>query len=51
MWLRHISLDSAPSLPSEPHVETYGEGNTVHLFYIGQSGYQQRLIRVRASGE
>lgn len=50
-WLRRISSDSAPSLHSEPYIENDGQGNTVQLFYLGQSGNQQSLIRVRANGE
>ena len=50
-WLRCISSDSAPSLHSEPRVETDAQGNTVQLFYLGQSGNQHSLIRVRANDE
>lgn len=50
-WLRQISMESDPAHYSEPCVETDSDGNSVQLIYLGQSGNQQFLMRVRESDE
>lgn len=50
-WLRQISSDSDPLHYSEPFVESDCNGNNTQLIYLGQSGSQQYLMRVRESDE
>ena len=44
-------MESDPAHYSEPCVETDSDGNSVQLIYLGQSGNQQFLMRVRESDE
>ncbi len=50
-WLEQNSSEADPMLYSDPCVETDNQGNNVQLFYLGQSGHQQFLMRVRESEE
>lgn len=51
IWLRQNYSESDPVFYSEPCVETDGQGQSVQLFYLGVSGKQQYLLRVRESEE
>ena len=50
-WLNRVSSQTTPLLQTEPCVDTDSHGNAVQLFYLGQSGYQQYLVRVKVSDE
>lgn len=51
VWLRLNSSESEPVFYSEPCVETDDQGQSVQLIYLGLSGKQQYLMRVRESEE
>lgn len=50
-WLLQISSTSDPVHSLEPFVEVDSRGESVQLIYIGQSGNQQLLMRVRDGTE
>ncbi|MFK8082651.1 MAG: response regulator [Granulosicoccus sp.] len=50
-WLRQISSQAKPEYYSEPCSETDCNGKNVQLTYLGQSGDQQYLMRVRLGRE
>lgn len=51
LWLRQISSQAKPVNYSEPCVETDANGHCVQLFYLGESGKQQYLLRVKDGEE
>ncbi|MFK7859372.1 MAG: response regulator [Granulosicoccus sp.] len=50
-WLRQISSQARPDHYWEPCIETDCNGQSVQLTYLGQSGVQQYLMRVRLGQE
>lgn len=50
-WLQQVSSKTELLHYSEPCVETDNRGQTVQLIYLGQSGNQQFLMRVREGEE
>ncbi|MBX2881379.1 MAG: response regulator [Granulosicoccus sp.] len=50
-WLRQIALQAELNNYSEPYIETDCRGQSAQLIYLGQSGNQQYLMRVRDHGE
>ncbi len=50
-WLRQISSQARPVNYSEPCAETDSNGHCVQLIYLGESGKQQYLLRVKGGEE
>lgn len=50
-WLRQISSQATPANYAEPCIETDSLGHSVQLIYLGQSGKEQFLLRVRDGDE